>query len=608
MKKAKMKSKKNITKKITKKMKRKLIFVVIIFFILFAGLIARLVYINTKSGDKYTIAVLEQRDYVNNTIPYKRGDILDRNYNLFATSTKVYNVVLDAKLMLEDEEKYLEPTLEALEQCFDLDKDYVETEIRKDDGVWQNIILPELKKLEYSEIEDFIAMDANNKDYPNIRGVFIRDEYIRNYPNSSLASDVVGFSTSESGVTGLELYYNQYLSGSNGREYGYVNDDNIYQTIIREAQDGNDIVTTIDYNVQSIVERKISEYMTEYQPKNIGVIIADPNTGEIIAMASDKSYDLNNPRDLSLYYTPEEISVMDNTQTVDALNSVWKNYCITDTYEPGSTFKPFTIAGAAEEARANGDSTYLCDGVEVVGGWPISCSKVEGHGILTLKQALTVSCNDALMQIAFAEGTENFVKYRSAFGFGKTTGIDLPSEEGAEALMKSAEKMSETDLATNSFGQNFNVTMIQMVAGFSSLINGGNYYEPHIVKQIINTDGMVEENIEKTLVKKTVSKETSDFIKDALLSVVTEGTGKPAAIAGYLVGGKTGTAQKLDKNSKTYLLSFIGFAPYDNPDLVCYVIIDEVGIGDNGNSGIAAGMFSEIMTEVLPYMGIYPEV
>ena len=503
MKTDKIKRKKNITKKITKKMKRKLKFVVIIFFILFAGLIARLVYINIGSGDKYTLAVLEQRDYVNSTLPYKRGDILDRNYHVFATSTKVYNVVLDAKLMLEDEEKYLEPTLEALKTCFGLDKAYVEEAIRKDNGTNQNIILPELKQLEYSKTEAFIKMKANTDEYPNIRGVFIRDEYIRNYPDSTLASDVVGFSNSESGVTGLELYYNQYLTGSNGREYGYVNDDNIYQTIIREAQDGNNVVTTIDYNVQSIVERVISKYKTEYAPKNIGVVIADPNTGEILAMASDKTYDLNNPRDLSKYYTPEEIAAMkDNTQIVDALNGIWSNYCITDTYEPGSTFKPFTIAGAVEEAKANGDSTYLCDGGETIGGWRINCNKITGHGILTLKQALTVSCNDALMQIAFAEGKENFVKYRGVFGFGKTTGIDLPSEEGAEGLMKSSDEMSETDLATNSFGQNFNVTMIQMVAGFSSLINGGNYYEPHIVKQIVNSDGMVEQNIEKNFSQK----------------------------------------------------------------------------------------------------------
>ncbi|NTV78389.1 MAG: peptidoglycan glycosyltransferase [Clostridiales bacterium] len=468
-------------------------------------------------------------------------------------------------------------------------------------------ILDELKGLEYSAVEEIITMKADTDENPYIRGVFIRDEYVSKYPNTSLASDVLGFSTVDlGGATGLELYYNQYLSGEDGREYGYVNDDNVYQTIIREAQDGNNIVTTIDYNVQSIVEKKIAEYKAEYLPKNIGVIIADPNTGEIIAMASDKTYDLNNPRDLTEYYTAEEIAAMNDTATVEALNGIWSNFCITNTYEPGSTFKPFTIAAAIEEANASGENTYLCDGFEVVGGWNISCNKHTGHGLITLKQALTFSCYDALMQIAAAEGKDTFVKYQSVFGFGKSSGIDLPSEESAEGLLYD-ETMNDTDLATKSFGQNFNVTMIQMVAGFSSIINGGNYYKPHLVKQIVDSDGAVVENVEKTLVKKTVSKETSDFIKDSLLSVVTEGTGKAAAVTGYQVAGKTGTAEKLDKNSQTYLLSFLGFAPYENPELVCYVVVDEVGNGEAGNSAISARLFSEIMTEVLPYMGVYPE-
>lgn len=597
--------KRNEPKKITRKMKRKLIFVVIIFFILLLALALRLVYINTNSGDKYTLQVLEQRDYINNTIPFKRGDILDRNYNLLATSTKVYYVVLDAKMILDDDEKYLEPTLEALEICFNIDKDDIE-EVLKNDSGNQNIILPEFKNLSFDEVEEFQIMDDNNDDYPYIRGVFIRSEYVRKYPNSTLASDVVGFSSAENGITGIELYYNQYLIGSEGREYGYVNDENIFQTIIREPVDGENIVTTLDYNVQSIVEQYIEEYKTNLNPQNIAVVIADPNTGEILAMASDKTYDLNNPRDLTAHYTSEEIAAMNDSQTVEALNSIWSNYCISHTYEPGSTFKPFTLAGALEEASVSPENTYLCDGNEVVQGSTIRCSKVTGHGLITLQAALTVSCNDALMQIAAVEGKDNFAKYQRLFGFGTSTEIDLPSEESAEGLLYD-ENMSDIDLATNSFGQNFNVTMIQMVAGFSSLINGGNYYKPHMVKQIVNSDGMVEENFEKILVKKTVSKETSEFIKDSLITVVTEGTGKSAAVTGYQVGGKTGTAQKLDKESGTYLLSFIGFAPYENPEIVCYVIIDEVGNGDPGNSGLAAALFSDIMTDVLPYLDIYPQ-
>ncbi len=593
-------------KKITRKMKRKLIIVVIIFFLLLLGLVARLIYINTEKGDVYTLEVLEQRDYINSSLPFKRGDILDRNYNVLATSIKEYYLILDAKMMLADDEKYLEPTLELLDECFEIDIDKIEDIIREK-STNQNIILEEFEGLEYSQVSELLDKQSDTSNYPNIRGIFVRENYTRSYPNSYLASDVVGFAGEESGTTGLELFYNQYLVGEDGREYGYVNDDNIYQTIIREASDGDTIVTTIDYNVQNIVENHIAEYMETTKPKNIGVIIADPNTGEIIAMASDKTYDLNNPRDLSLYYSEKEIEAMNDSETVDALNSMWSNYCISYTYEPGSTYKPFTISGALEEAKVSAENTYTCDGKELVGGWTINCNKLSGHGELTLEEALTYSCNDALIQIAQQEGKSNFVKYQSAFGFGKSTGIDLPSEESAQGLLFTEENMSDTDLATNSFGQNFNVTMIQMVAGFSSLINGGDYYQPHLLKQVINSEGMVEENIEKILVKKTVSAETSEYIKESLLTVVEEGTGTLASIEGYQIAGKTGTAEKQPKDEHRYLLSFIGFAPYDNPELVCYVVIDDAGISDNGNSGYAAQLFSDIMTDVLPYMGIYPE-
>jgi stage V sporulation protein D (sporulation-specific penicillin-binding protein) len=410
------------TNHITRKMKKKLVFVVCIFFVLFLSLAGVLVYINMRFGDEYTLEVLENRDYVNTTIPYKRGDILDRNNVVLATSTKVYKLILDAKLILDDSDDYMNPTLDAVAQCFGLDKTELETKITENPEN-QNIVI--LEGLTYSETEQFRAVKENTEQNPNIRGLFLREEYERKYGFSTLASDVIGFTSDNTGAVGLEAYYNEYLTGSEGREYGYVNDDNVYETIIRKAEAGDNIVTTLDSNIQTIVEKYIAEYKQTLLPKNIGVIIADPNTGEILAMASDKGYDLNNPRDLSAYYTPEEISVMNDEQTVTALNEIWSNFCVTYTYEPGSTFKPFTVAGALEEAIVTGENTYLCDGGEEVGGWHISCNNVTGHGALDLKHSITFSCNDALMQIAKAEGAENFVKYQKIFGFGKSTGIDI---------------------------------------------------------------------------------------------------------------------------------------------------------------------------------------
>lgn len=589
-----------------RKMKAKLVVVFIVFFILLFSLNFKLSYINMKSGDSYSIQVLAQQQYSNKTLAFKRGSILDRNNVELATSIKTYNLVLDPKIMLSKEKVYLIPTVQALASCFTLSEEELTTIINnKKDSSY----VVHLKQLTFEQIEVFLNLQEeqnNNKDKKDdIQGVWFEEEYERKYPFSTLASDVIGFTTdSETGAVGIEKYYNDYLTGSNGREYGYVNDDNVFEYIVKEAQDGDSLITSIDMNIQSIVEKYILEYKTQYSPKNIAVVIADPNTGEILAMASDKGYDLNNPRDLNSYYTPEEIEAMTDSQVVDNLNAIWNNYCISDSYEPGSTFKPFTIAMSLEEMKISTLDTYNCDGGELVGGWHIDCHLKTGHGILDVKQSLMQSCNDALMQIVTKVGPDIFTNYQSIFGFGTYTGIDLPSE--AAGILYKAEDMVDSDLATSSFGQSFTTTMVQMVSGFSSLINGGNYYEPHMVKQIVDQNGKIVKNIDKTLVKQTVSLETSAFIKESLLATVVEGTGKSAAVVGYEVGGKTGTAEKYPRGEGKYLLSFLGFAPYNNPQVVCYVIVDEPQVPDTSSSSYASKLFSLIMTEVLPYMDIYP--
>lgn len=594
-------------KHFNKKMKKKLLFAVGVLMLMLAVTVGHMFYINIAKGDDYGLIVLSQQDETSSVIPFKRGDILDRNGNILATSTKVYNLILDPKVILSNKD-YLEPTADAVASCFEVDRNELINKINeKKDSRY--VVL--LKKLTFEQIEGFQALQADTKNNPNIQGVWFEDEYVRNYPYSTLAAATIGYTNSgDSGSWGIEEYYNDVLNGVNGRKYGFVNEDNTMETIIKEAKDGNNIISTIDMNIQKIVEEKIQSWVEQYHPANTAVIVAVPDTGEILAMASSKNvFDLNNVRDLSRYYTPEQIEAMSDEETLNNLNAIWRNYCISDTYEAGSTVKPFTVAAALEEGAVSTEQTFMCDGVQNVGGWPIHCHKRAGHGVVNLSQSIMYSCNDALMQVAFVLGKEKFCDYQSKFGFGLKTGIDLTGEVSAAGLLYTADNMSDSSLATNSFGQNFNATMIQMVAGFSALINGGNYYRPHVVKQIENADGAIVENKGKNIIKQVVTKETSDFLKSALRETVVSGTAGAAAIPGYEIAGKTGTAQINGRRDEdVYILSFMGYAPYNDPKVLCYVLVDEPQVPDPSSSSYASRLFNEIMSEVLPYMDIFPTI
>lgn len=589
-------------KKFTRKMKVKLMIVFFVLVVAMGVLGVKLSFINYSNEDEYTKLVLEQQQESSTTIPFKRGDILDRNGNILATSIKVYNLILDPKVMLSDE-KYIEPTVELVLEYF---KDIEEQDLR--DTISQNSdsrYIIYRKQLEYDEIKDFkSAMEKN----PLINGVWFEDEYKRCYPYSELASSVIGFTEKgDVGRWGIEEYYNESLNGLNGRSFSYYDRDNQKVTETRSSTDGSTVVSTIDMNIQAICQKYVEKWVKEYKPKNVSVIVADPNNGEILAMVSSNNiYDLNNPRDLTRYYSKKKISKMSDKKMLEKLNAMWRNYCVSDTFQAGSTIKPFTVAGAIEENKIGLEDTYMCDGGENVANHYVRCHLHSGHGKIDAEQAIMFSCNDALMQIAEKEGIKTFTDYQSIFNFGMKTGIDLPGETSCAGLLYTADNMTEIDLKTNSFGQNFNVTMVQMVAGFSSLINGGYYYEPHVVKQVINTSGAIEENVEKTLVKQTITKEVSDYIKRSLMNVTIGGTGRTAKVEGYVVGGKTGTAQKENKEEDEYVLSFLGYAPYDNPQVVCYAVVDAPDVDDPGSSSYASKLFSAVMTEVLPYMNIYP--
>ena len=614
------------------RMKRKL---ALLFSIIVLALIAvnvRLAYINKTNGEKFTKKVLAQQDTNSTLLPYRRGDILDRNGTILATSEKVYNLVLDARVLAENEEQfpdrgYVDATLQALVQCFEqLDAAELRAAYNENTGSSYVVLLRQLTK---DEISAFQTLQEDEEAGAKIKGVWFEDSYIRRYPYNSLACHVLGYTvTGNQGQTGIEQEYSETLNGTNGRSYKYLNEDLEQSTNVRQPTDGHTVVSTIDATLQGIVEKYIDKFITDYTnknvegpaAKNIGVVMMNPQNGEILAMATDVDYDLNNPHDLveNGYLSQEQEDAMSEEELLDARNQMWRNFCISDGYEPGSTAKPMVVAAALELGVVSDSSTFLCDGGQtVVEGQPrIKCAKRAGHGIITLEGSLMFSCNDALMQIGTRLGYENYLKYQEIFNFGLKTNIDLPGEANNASTVFNSDTLGVTELATSSFGQGYNVTMVQLASAFSSVINGGYYYQPHVVKKILDADGGTVETKNATLVRQTVSEKTSALIRQYLYHTMygqadsngNNATGRNARVAGYSMGGKTGTAQKFPRSAGKYLVSFIGFAPADNPQVVCYVVVDEPNAADatsQASSSYAQEIFKNIMKEAMPYLNIY---
>ncbi|MDY5869619.1 MAG: penicillin-binding transpeptidase domain-containing protein [Lachnospiraceae bacterium] len=615
--------------KFTIKMQKKLVVLFILVLLAFVGLSYRLFAITRDNGEQYKKQVLSQQKYDSLTLPYKRGSILDANGSILASSEKVYNVILDAVAVSEKEE-YLEPTLEALRSQIGIDTSSVRSYIAANGETSRYYVLA--KRQEYEQIQGLMELISEEESL--VKGVWFEEEYKRSYPGGSLACDVIGFTTNDNvGSYGLEEYYNDVLSGTPGREYGYLNDDaNLERTTI-PAEDGNSIVTTIDANIQSIVEKYLKKFDEEYRnnrhegngANNTGCIIMDVNSGEVLAMASYPTFDLNDVRNLDAligmrlldaegkkteeYINEENLSTLGEDPNVmyQNLNALWKNFCISDTYEPGSVSKPFTVAAGIESGSITGNESYYCEGELHVGDHDIACHNTYGDGYLTVTEGIERSCNVNMMYVAMATGVNTFTEFQHIFNIGLKTNIDLAGEARTASLIYTKDTMRVTDLATNSFGQGYNATMIQMMAGFCSLINGGYYYEPHMVKKIVSPSGATVQNIEPRLLKQTISETTSARIREMCNQVVAgeNGTGKTARPAGYMIGGKTGTAETLPRGNNEYVVSFMGYAPADDPQIAIYVVVDRANNWPQDDAKYATRIVRNILTEVLPYLGIF---
>lgn len=596
-----------LTKRFPIRMQRKLVMLFMAVILAFVVLIGRITYINVTKGSRYTRIVLDQQNYNSRVLAFKRGDIVDRNGTRLATSERVYNVILDVKVMT-DKEECIEPTKEVLTECFGIEGSEIDALIEEKPDSQYEILAT---GIDYETAGRFNEIDEDDENYPNVQGIWLEEDFERTYPYGSLASDVIGFTyAGNQGALGIENGYNSVLNGTDGREYGYFDSESSMERTVKAAKNGNTVVSTIDVTLQGIVEECIQEFNAELAKdgelgsKNTAVIIMDPNTGEILAEASYPGFDLNNPRDLSTLYTEEEIAAMTDEEELNALNSLWRNFCVSDAYEPGSTAKPFTLAAGLETGTLTGEESYYCGGALDVADYTIKCNNKNGHGQETTQDAIAYSCNVALMEMAEKIGAENFCRYQHIFGFGEYTGIDLPGEAATEALLYQADKMGEVELATNSFGQGFNVTMTQMVSAFSSLINGGYYYEPHVVKQIQDENGNVIETKDPVLLRKTVSAETSAQLREYMGATMDYGTGKDAGVEGYDIGAKTGTAEKLPRGNGKYLLSYLGYAPQNNPEIVIYVVVDEPNVENQDDSSLVKKLAKSIMEEAFPYLGI----
>lgn len=599
-----------LTKKFPKRMQKKLVMLFMSIVLAFVVLVGRITYINASKGSRYTKIVLNQQAYDSRKIPFKRGDIVDRNGTKVATSERVYNVILDIYVLLSDE-AYKEPTIKVLKECFGVEEEEVRKAIEDDPDSRYEILKTDIT---YDIKKKFDEIESDTKNYPNVKGIWLEEDYKRIYPYETLASDVIGFSVDGNlGAIGIESAYNDILNGTDGREYGYFADDASLERTVKAAKNGNTVVSTIDITLQSIVEQHILEFNEahkgEYRAdepgsKNTAVIIMDPNSGEILAEASYPNFDLNKPRDLSSFYTEETWEKMSEDEKLDAVNAIWRNFCVSDAFEPGSTMKPFTVAAGLETGTISGSETYVCNGYKHVGDYDIACHLTSGHGSVSVQDSIAYSCNVGLMDMAEAIGVENFVRYQHIFGFGEYTGIDLPGEAATESLLYTTETMHESELATCSFGQGFNVTMTQMASAFCSLINGGYYYEPHVVKQIKDDDGKVIETKDPVVLRKTISKETADQLKPYLKATMEYGTGMTAAVQGYDIGAKTGTAEKLPRGNGNHILSYIGYAPLDNPEVLIFVVIDEPNVQDQAASRYVLELSQKIMTQAFPYLNI----
>ena len=563
------------------------------FMLLSTALFGRVLYFKVVKGEEFEKKVTLRTAGSEYELEPLRGNIVDRNGRNLVVSAVVYDVVLDPSVLLQNNEDEQIRTLTTLAKELEVNLQ----ELQK--------ILEDFPESKYKVIKKEVPEEIEKRlTDEKLKGVWLQETFIRKYPKETLMSQITGFfNKTGQGQYGIEQQYDGLMTGLTGRVFPKLQEGNIVTSESVSAVDGHTLALTIDENIQQFLEEALQKSAKEFEATNAAAVAMNPNTGDILAMAGYPTYNPNSYNDLSEQLGKEIWEAFSSEEKGKALNNVWKNYNIHTTYEPGSTFKPIFVAAALEEGVISPDEQFYCSGSKVVADKIIRCAKRSGHGHINLEEALASSCNVAMMEIAEKLGAEKFIDYQKSFGLGEMTGIDLPGEE--VGILHRLEQMGPVELATASFGQTFNITPLQLVSAFSATINGGKLMRPYILSQVIDENGEILEENKPFIRRQVISKEVSDVIRLQSESVVVSGTGKSAAIAGYRVGGKTGTAQKLPREANEYIYSFVGYAPVENPEVIILTLFDETQVEAEGR-GLAPLAFKEMMEKILPYLGIQP--
>ena len=589
------------------KAKTKFAFILFAFLLMLVYIFGRIAYFKDVHGQEYEAAAKERQiNQGNRVIVAARGIIEDRNEQVLARSAMVYNVILDPLQLANRKQDVQERTIFTLCEYFpELDyatlKGYIA--LNPETG---EINLPSHWKILVKGI-DWDTKKALEE--AGVMSIFFEEESRRVYPLKSTACHLLGFTRGDT-QWGIEKYYNDYMAGMAGRAFAVYQNGNRVSYEEYDAQDGDTVITTLDYVIQQAAEEVVAETQALWPSETVAAMVMNPNTGEIYAMAQSDHYDLNNPAVPSRLEVDaafeETWEAMENDEQMNYLNAMWRNFCISSTYEPGSGYKPLVVAAAIEEGRITANSTFYCGGHMEISGYTINCHLRSGHGMITVEEIMAQSCNMGVIQIAQLLGAGKFYEYQRNFGFGQRTGIDLPGEADAAWLLHSPSSIGASELATMSFGQTFNSTSIQMLVAFASLINGGNVLEPYVVSRIVDTNGNITFENKPTVVRKVLSQKTSDYIRVALKATVEYGTGKRIEIDGYSIGCKTGSAEQGSRSrDDLWTLTHMSYFPVENPQ---YIILTVMHLPESYADGVqsTAPMTKSLIEKIIKYKNMEP--
>lgn len=587
------------------KLKKRLLWVLGVFTFCTFSLIIRIAWIQIANGQEYQQKAFEQQTS-NRQISPKRGTIYDRNMEPLAVSGSVETISCSPQVIKKQSKLNVDKISSELATMLGMEKETVKKKLTKSSRY--ELIKQKVDKDIGSKVRQW-------KKDNDIEGIYIDEDTKRFYPNSNLAAHVIGFTNIDNdGLDGVEKIMEKYLKGVPGKILSEVDASGIELSMGQEqyiqAQDGNDVVLTIDETIQYFAEKTLEKAISDNNVINgATAIVMDPRNGEILALASKPDFDLNNPRaappgvDKTTWTgkTAADVQYLQKT--------VWRNKAVVDTYEPGSTFKPITSAAGLEEGVITPD-TQVTDATIKVGGWSINCWKPNAHLKETFREGVYNSCNPVFVRLAQKLGVEKFYSYVKAFGFYKKTGIDLPGE--ASSIIHT--KPTEIDMCTASFGQRFQITPIQLVQAYGAIANGGDLITPHVVKEVLDSSGNVIKKFEPNVVRKVISRQTSESLLDILRGVVDVGTGKNARVPGYKIGGKTGTSETIKNETiistgkfDRYIASFSAIAPTDNPSICVLVVLDYPDQFYHGGGMIVAPVVGKLIDEILTYQGVEKE-